>query len=136
MYSSLVSINLSVDTVKLLPQASDDYNLYLITALQYLMSMGIYNLPRGKKKTKQNCSRLHFIETCNAQTENRNANTAALVNPTGIKSKTKTQHRKTQKKKKRHTQKKSIQKHVKYSSSSNDLKISSTVSLFVSMLHS
>lgn len=40
-------------TVKLLPQASDDYIPYLITALQYLMSMGIYNLPRGKKKKKE-----------------------------------------------------------------------------------
>lgn len=46
------------------------------------MSMGIYNLPRGKN---QNCARLHFIETCNVQTENRNANTAAAVKPTGIK---------------------------------------------------
>lgn len=74
-------------TVKLLPQASDDYIPYLITALQYLMSMGIYNLPRGKKKKKgrkTTCARLLFIETCNVQTENRNANTAAAVEPTGL----------------------------------------------------
>lgn len=86
MYSSFILIKLSVDTVKLLPQASDDYNPYLITVLQYLMSMGIYNLPRGKK---QNCARLHFIETCNVQTENTNANTAAAVKPTRMKKKQK-----------------------------------------------
>lgn len=86
MYSSFILIKLSVDTVKLLPQASDDYNPYLITVLQYLMSMGIYNLPRGKN---QNCARLHFIETYNVQTENTNANTAAAVKPTRTKKKQK-----------------------------------------------
>lgn len=47
--------------------------------------MGIYNLPRGRKEQK--CTRLHFIETCNVQTEIRNANTAAAVKPTRIKKK-------------------------------------------------
>lgn len=76
---------MSIDTVKLLPQASDDYNPDLITDLQYLISMGIYNLPRGRKD--QNCIKLHFIETCNVQTEIRNANTAAAVKSTRIKKK-------------------------------------------------
>lgn len=44
--------------------------------------MGIFNLPRGRKD--QNCTRLHFINTCNVQTEIRNANTAAAEKPTRI----------------------------------------------------
>lgn len=67
------------------------------------MSMGIYNLPRGNKtKNKKTitCARLHFIETYNVQTENRNANTAAAVKPTGIKKKKKDRKKKEKKGKK------------------------------------
>lgn len=81
------------------------------------MSMGIYNLPRGNKtKNKKTitCARLHFIETYNVQTENRNANTAAAVKPTGIKKKKK---KKDRKKKEKKEKKRSNQMYVEYSSS-------------------